>query len=742
MHSRVAIGSDLARDTVGDRAELNWEKFGKLQNADDDQPDPQRHIGKAYIFRAGTSALAVIGEDGTIDSTRAGETGLYVDDMRVVSRLLIKLNGQQPALVRTESDELLTHFLFSFRVPPSQLEGEVDYTLADNALVARLRLKNSGPAITPLTIDVDFAADHYDTFYVRFPPKPARGVLHPPAADERGQTITYDSIDGRRLQSFLRLSEIPLHTPHGAMRLSRTVLPDEQWELVVRAGLDPAVPDGNSWHQVKGALDGQRRLPFARSARITTSNPRLEQWLVQSENDLAVLTANLETGFYPYAGLPWFAAPFGRDGLITGLQTLEINPAILKGVLLHHARHQAREIDVFHQAWPGKIMHERRLGETSRARLNPFSCYYGSVDTTLLYVMAAAAYWRRTGNDAVLESLWPSIDLALRWTSEYADLDGDGLIEYDADPGGGLSNQGWKDSWDSIVHENGDFPKAPIALCEIQGYAYAAWRGAQGMATKLGLKERAAFCRRAAERLYQRFNEVFWQDDLGIYALALDRDKKPCRVRASNMAHLPWCGIVPPDRARRVMNELMGERLFSGWGIRTLAADEKRYNPELYHRGPCWPHELVIASWSAQAVGDFKAMRKLAETALDTAEAFSFRPPELLCGYPRVDGVPPIRYKSANPLHAWAAASAFAEVQAALGMRVFGAKSEISLNLSGLPPGWAPLAIHDLEIGNGKISFQVEPDATGQRRVRILAHQGQPISIRDYSSPRSVQCAR
>ncbi len=693
------------------------------------EADPQRHIGTSRIFRAGSSALAVIAENGMIASAKAGETGLYVGDMRVVSTLSFTINGTAPRVSKARQDDTATEFIFQFEPPVRQVEAEWAYTLRADAIVGCLRLRNDGAAAARIVTDFSFAADHYDTFYVRFPPKPERGVLHPATLDQYGQTIRYESLTGREMFSFIRFSEEPLHVANGLMRFNANLSSQQTWQLIVQAGLDSAKPNADSWQRARTALRNERRIPFAGSAQIKTGNPRLSRWLRQSENDLSALTANLDTGLYPYAGLPWFAVPFGRDALITGLETIELNPAVIQGVLLHQAKYQARETDVFRQATPGKIMHEMRLGETSATGLNPYARYYGSVDTTPLFVVAAGAYWQRTADRSFLTALWPNIDLALHWMSDYGDLDDDGFIEYFADPGKGLSNQAWKDSRDAIVDENGDFATGLIAVSEVQAYAYAAWRAGQAMANALGLNERAAVCAAAANKLYQRFNEVFWQEDMGIYALALDGSKKPCRVRASNMAHLPWSGIVPPDRAQRVINELLGERLFSGWGIRTLAANEKRYNPALYHRGPCWPHEMAIAAWSARWTGDCRSLVRIAETILDTAEAFGYRLPELLCGYPRTEGMQPVRYRSANPLQSWAAGVAFAILQSALGLKVCAGRSEVWLDPSGLPPDWAPIEIHRLRLGASLISFRVEASSHGLV-VRVLDMEGSPVTIR------------
>ena len=560
--NRIALGPQQEGASVR-TPPVEWDRFGKLKG-DDDQPDLQRNVSTSYIFRSGNSAFAVIGEDGYINAGAFGDTGMYVDDMRIVSRLTFLVNGQQPRLRYIGRDQLISKFVFRFVL--ASLEGHIDYTIGGNAIFARLRIINTDPVPAVVVVHFAFAADHYDTFYVRFPPSLKRGVLYSTENDEDGLCIQYDSIDGRTMRSFFRTSEKAEQTLDGGIQLSKNVSSQEEWDMFIQGGLSHQVPTRALWRQARGAIETERLRPFYDSASIETENPRLRLWLRQSGADFAALTATLDTGLYPYAGLPWFGLPFGRDGLIAGFQTLEINPSIMKGVLLFQAKHQAITVDPYHQAAPGKIMHEMRLGETSRAGLNPFDRYYGSVDTTLLFAIAVHAYWRRTGCDATVEKLWPSVDLALRWITDYGDLDGDGFVEYEFDPGMGLTNQGWKDSWDAIMHADGMLAKGSIALCEVQGYAYAAWRAGEAIAAHLGFRERATFCGAAAEKLYRNFNRTFWQDDLQLYALALDGAKKPCRVRTSNMAHLPWCGIVPKDRGQLVMKELLIRAAVLGLG--------------------------------------------------------------------------------------------------------------------------------------------------------------------------------
>lgn len=722
----------LSPDSAGEPALPAWDIFGKLSNSGDDQPDPQRAVSTSFISRAGASALVVISNDGDIDSARNGETGFYVDDMRIVSLFRFRLNGAPCRLQSSSTDSTLSYFAFTYCSAAHDHIGlTVTYTFGESDLWISMETTNSGSGIEDISIDVDFAADFFDTFYVRFPPKGPRGTLHPAKLGTSGQSVEYDTLDGRRLRSAIEASEHPVGSQAGTMRFVRTLQSGETWKLVFQAGAQASTVDVESWTKAWDVLKHSRLAAFAGGCNVRSTNADVNSWLTRAEADLSIMTVTLDTGPYPVAGLPWFAVPFGRDGLITGLQTLQFSPQIMKGVLLHHAKYQATEIDTFRQAWPGKTMHERRLGETSRARLNPFYCYYGSVDTTILFVICVHAYWVRSGDDALLRSLWPQVDLALQWMSDYGDQDGDGFIEYAADPGQGLANQGWKDSWDAIMHEDGTFPRGPIALCEVQGYAYSAWRAGSEMATALGFEKRAEFCGSAAEVILARFDASFWQEDKGYYALALDGDKNPCRVRASNMVHLPWCEVVPAHRAASILADALSAPLFSGWGIRTLAAGEARYKPDLYHRGPCWPHEMAIAAWSASNVRSAGAVESILSATLETAKAFNYRLPELFCGYEREAGVAPVEYKSANLIQAWTAGIPFSLIQSALGIVVDGRTSHVTIDPLGLPPEWGDVTVENVQVGAGSFSVKVSREASGKHAVKIVRSEGATFTIAD-----------
>jgi glycogen debranching enzyme len=449
-----------------------------------------------------------------------------------------------------------------------------------------------------------------------------------------------------------------------------------------------------------------------------------DDWLGRSLADVVMMTSRTPQGPYPYAGVPWFSTVFGRDGLVTALQLLWVQPSLARGVLATLAASQATFDDPARDAQPGKILHERRYGEMAALHEIPFGGYYGSHDATPLFVMLAAAYQRRTGDLEFSARLWPHVEAALEWLDGPADPDGDGLIEYQARTPAGIANQGWKDSEDAIFHADGRLATGPIALCELQAYAYAARRGAADLAETLGQPDRATELRRRAELLRRAFEEAFWMPEAGTYGVALDGDKALCRVRTSNPGHCLMAGIVAPERASRVADDLLSDAMFSGWGIRTLAAGEPRYNPMSYHNGSIWPHDNAIAALGMARYGLHEAAGKVLSSLFDASRHFDLaRMPELFCGFSRGPREEPTHYPVACSPQAWAAGSAFMLLGATLGLEIDATRRSVQFD-GRLPSFLDCLRISDLVIGDASIDVELRSEED-RLEVEILRRDGE-----------------
>jgi glycogen debranching enzyme len=421
-----------------------------------------------------------------------------------------------------------------------------------------------------------------------------------------------------------------------------------------------------------------------------------------------MMIAQTENGPYPYAGIPWYSTVFGRDALVTSLQLLWLEPQIARGVLAYLSRYQAEKVSERQDAEPGKILHEKRSGEMAVLGEVAFGLYYGSVDSTLLYLIVAGAYLKQTGDLDFLRSIEQHLFRAVDWIDRYGDRDGDGFVEYGSATSQGLVHQGWKDSFDSVFHSDGTLAKGPIALCEVQAYVYAAKHALAEIARALEKPQRANQLETSAKELRDRFSEAFWDPDLAMFVLALDRDKRPCRVRSSNAGQCLFSGIASEEQTENVLRELRTPEFFSGWGVRTIAEGESRYNPMSYHNGSIWPHDNALIAWGLTRHRNKQLAMEILTGLFDAATFVDLsRLPELFCGFERRHGKGPTDYPVACSPQAWAAGSVFMLIQACLGLTVRAAESRIYFYYPALPPTLERISLRNVPVGPARIDLDI-----------------------------------
>ncbi len=677
---------------------------------------------KQFVLKQGDMFL-VADIYGDVD----GESdGLFRNDTRVLSTFRLLLGGNRASLLGgnvAQDNVFFTAHLTNHPLAPiggqSTPEGVIHAErtrfLWDCRLYEMLILTNFSEQKRELPFSYVFGADFRDMFEVRGTQRPARGKMLPPKTSEHGVVLGYEGLDGMARWTAVAFSGSPRRIAPNRADFLIALDPGASFELHVEVGPELSGLPGSTRFRA-----GAARARFAmRSARrkggsLKSSGRLFDDWTERSRADLALLTTQLPTGPFPYAGIPWFSTPFGRDAIITSLQILWLDPSLARGVLLFLASTQAHEHSAFQDSAPGKIMHEARKGEMTRLKEVPFGQYYGAVDTTPLYVILAGAYAERTGDMEFIAQLWPSLEAAMAWIEAERASDADGFVCYRA-TGNGLINQGWKDSNDSIFHADGTLAHGAIAVVEVQGYAFAACRTMAALCDRRRDAESASRWRKCAETLRNSVEQKFWMEDMGFYALARDGDGRPCRVRASNPGHLLFTGLPSRKRARRVAEQLLSPALNSGWGIRTLARGEVRYNPMSYHNGSVWPHDGAICVSGIARYGDRDGVVKMMSELFEAAVRFDMRLPELFCGFPRAPGGPPIAYPVACLPQAWSSGAPFMLLQACLGLRVDGIKREIHVDRPMLPIGIDHLELRHIKIGD--VSADIMFQRVGERVV-------------------------
>jgi glycogen debranching enzyme len=676
----------------------------------------------------------------------ASRHGLYSGGTRFVSGLWLQIAGSRPLLlssgtrdrsggvfVNEASPDVLDH-------PTVRLERDAIHlvrrvSLSDDGCEIALALRCYGREPIALPVRLWFTCDYADVFEVRGARRPRRGEPTPPELSPRAVELGYRGLDGvARATRFEFDPEPAIAEPRSAHWLVE-LEPGARAQISVR--ITCSLRSGRTRqdpgrYAVRGTVAHQRDL----STAISTSSHEMNAWVRRSATDLAMLTVPTAHGPIPYAGIPWFCTPFGRDSLIAAYETLWIDPSLARGVLLFLAANQAEKDEPERDAEPGKIIHEMRSGEMAALHEVPFERYYGSVDATPLFALVASAYFDRTGDVALLEKLWPHLERALAWIDGPGDPDRDGFVEYERRSPNGLTNQGWKDSRDAIMHADGCLAEGPIALCEVQAYVYGARAGLARAARQLGLDARADDLASAAERMRDAFADAFWCEELGTYAIALDGRKQSCRVRSSNAGHVLLTGLARPEHAQAVGRCLLSADQFSGWGVRTLAASSRRYNPMSYHDGSVWPHDNALIAAGLARYGDTHSAALILEGLFDACRMLEdARLPELLCGFDRQPDEPPTLYPTACSPQAWAAGAVFLLLRSVLGLSIDAENRAVRLVRPTLPVALDRIAIHGLAVGSRSVDLAVERSGNSLELHVLRAGEGIDVAISDEVAP-------
>ena len=679
----------------------------------------------------------VLDSHGDIGASAGGPDGLFNADTRYLARLELVLDEVQPLLLGSSLRDDNSALTVDLTNPDVYRQGRIvlqkdmlhivrTIFLWRGTAYQRIGVQNHGDRPASFELTLLFDNDFADLFEVRGEKRPRRGIGSSKLLGPADVRLEYRGLDDELRGTALRFDPRPTRLAVNAATYRLDLAQHEVASLFVAASCNK--PAGfRPAPFFRGLLAHRREMrgQTAGATSIETSNNILNEVLCQSMADLNMLMTDTPQGRYPYAGIPWYSTTFGRDGIITAMQMLWIDPRVARGVLRRLAFYQAKSVDSLADAEPGKILHEMRGGEMAALREVPFAQYYGSVDATPLFVLLAGLYVERTGDEETLIELWPSIEAALAWIDGPGDPDRDGFVEYRRASEQGLANQGWKDSYDAIFHADGRLAEGYIALSEVQGYVFAAKRLAARCALRLGKADRARALEAEAERLADRFEQAFWCEELGTYALALDGDKQPCKVRTSNAGQLLFTGIVSADRARLVAADLMRPHFFSGWGIRTVAHGEARYNPMSYHDGSIWPHDNALIALGLARYGLKHSVAQLFKALFDAAAYMDLRRlPELFCGFRREKRRGPTLYPVACAPQAWASATPFTLLEAALGLEFDAGRGEIRLRNPRLPAFLNEVVLRDLRLGPSSVDLRVRRHGD-EVSLEVLRTRGQ-----------------
>ncbi|TYP57846.1 amylo-alpha-1,6-glucosidase [Thermosediminibacter litoriperuensis] len=657
----------------------------------------------------------VIKEDGVfVITSESGDIeestlGMFYQDTRYLSKYELKINGKKPVFLSASADRNYFKEVYLADEKNEVIIARKSYVYK-NTFNERIRMTNYGLRTSELFLTIELDADFKHMFEVRgFAGRRSAGKKLASIVEPRKIILRYAGSDNVLRTTVITFSRNISSLEDGRVGFKVELGPKESFDLYVCVHAGETSSENyitSDFEEDFKAICESYDLWFGCCTKVLTDSCQFNNLYRRSLADLRMLLSDFGEGPVAVAGIPWFAVPFGRDSIITGIQALLANTEIARGTLRTMAKYQGQKVDAWSDEEPGKIMHELRQGELVNTKEVPFGPYYGTLDATPLFLILLSEYYNWTGDKGFLNELFPAAEKALEWMEEYGDRDGDCFLEYIRDAESGLVNQGWKDSKDSVVFGDGRLADPPIALAEIQGYAYDAFMRMARIYGELGKEKKAAGLLKKAADLKERFHRAFWMEDKKYIAEALDREKRKVDSVTSNPGHCLWSGMLEYEKAAYVADRLLSDELFSGWGIRTMSSREAAYNPASYHNGSVWPHDNSLIALGLARYGFKEHLKKLINGMIAASKYFEYyRLPELFCGFIREDGGP-VRYPVACSPQAWAAATPIALLQAMLGMRVDAAKKYVELN-PALPEDIKHIEIREMLIGGEPVDFVV-----------------------------------
>ena len=684
----------------------------------------------------------LVDSHGDIAPAGTCSLGLFQDDTRILSHCRLTVRGGPPTLLSAQIPRAYGA-LIDLAVNDLPFGGNhwdprnVIHIRRELALTDRLieRVTLTSYLRTPLDywIEVEFGADFADIFEVRGWRRESRGQYFAPRADGDALAFAYRGRDGRVLRSVIRFRDPPDslegRTAHWDLRLHGEQKVELEWEVCAEDG-ERTLVALRGLEDSRSRLDGVYRAWQEQGSRWTTDEGDFDHILRRASDDLRALHVEVDGEPVVSAGIPWYSTIFGRDAIIASLQALPLNPELARRTLRYLASRQGAREDGYTEEQPGKILHELRRGEMARTGEIPHVPYYGSIDATPLWLILLHETWRWTGDAELSRTLLPHADRALEWIDRYGDMDGDGFVEYACRSEKGLVNQGWKDSGDGVPFPDGRLPEAPIALVEVQGYVYDAKLRMAEMYQHLGHAERAVALRGEAAAMRERIRAAYWLEELGTFALALDRDKRPVPTATTNAGHLLWSRVPNPDEARRLATRFLEPDFFSGWGIRTLSAAHPVFNPMSYHNGSVWPHDNAIVVLGMALYGHAQSALPVVRALYEAGVHAEFqRLPELYCGMTRGRGHRPVAYPVSCSPQAWASGSLFMLLQAMLGIYAEAPARVLHIRDPILPDFLNDLTVSNLPIGGTRVSLQFRRHGT-RTLANLLGLEGDRLQVR------------